>query len=186
MAQQYSVSIKGSQQGQFHGPPSKRGGHQSIPLFGFDFPVTAPRDASLAGNASGKRRWPIRIAVESGALGQQLFQAFSNHELLEEVIIRPRQPEPVAHTISLTNAAIPGYAMNGAQGPGRQLNSRPGPPSAGPRQPEPVAHTIHLTNATISRYASYGGSQPLVGNRGKQPVSFELDYSDIKMLPFRP
>ena len=183
MAKQYSVSIKGSQQGQFHGFPSKTVGHNSIPLVGFDFPVTAPIDAAT-GHGSGRRHSPIRIAVESGAMGQQLFHAFGNHEVLEEVVLQPRQPETVAHTIRLTNAAMPSYAMNGALGPGQPSNSRPGQPPSGPRQPETVAYTIHLTGATVVGYETYTGSKPIAGNRGKQPVSFQLDYSDIQVLPF--
>jgi hypothetical protein len=187
MGDSYSVSIKGSKQGQFRGQLTPRGGHRSIPLVGFELSTIAPTDAATGGNGSGKHRRPIRIAVEFGEFSQQLFQAFAHHEVLDEVIIRRQQQLQVANTVRLTNGTIASYAIYCAQGFGAPSSLGPTAPRTGSQKPqqEVVGHTIQLTGASILGYKTYHGPKPNGGNRGQQPVSFELDYNDIQVLPFR-
>ncbi len=86
MANHYFVSAKGAKQGDFKGENGKKPG--VIPILGFSYGVTSPRDAAT-GQASGRRQHkPITILKEWGEVSVQFFQALVTNEVLTPVDIR--------------------------------------------------------------------------------------------------
>ncbi|MGH8103043.1 MAG: type VI secretion system tube protein TssD [bacterium] len=102
-----SATMQGTKQGAFKGDdPSGK-----IPVAGFNYEVTSPRDAAT-GMATGKRQHkPITIIKEWGAASPLIFKALVNNEVLSKVAfefsrINPQGQNEVYYTITLTNAMV--------------------------------------------------------------------------------
>jgi type VI secretion system secreted protein Hcp len=99
MAGNFFISIKGNKQGQFKAETGKNS--TEIPIYGFSYGVTSPRDPAT-GQSTGKRQHkPITIYKEWGVCSVQMFQALVTNEVLE-----PDGKEATYMEIRLTNAAI--------------------------------------------------------------------------------
>jgi type VI secretion system secreted protein Hcp len=115
MAGTFFVSIKGQKQGEFKGESGKN--PSSIPILGFDYAFTSPRDPAT-GQATGRRQHkPITIIKEWGAASVQLFQAAVTNEVLNPVVITqmrvgPDGKESVYMEIRLTDAVISGIQID--------------------------------------------------------------------------
>ena len=115
MAGTFFISIKGTKQGQFKAEIGKDA--TDIPIFGFSYGVTSPRDPA-SGLATGKRQHkPVTIYKEWGVCSVQIFAALVTNETLTPVIIRevrtgPDGKEATYMEIRLTNAAISGLQVD--------------------------------------------------------------------------
>ena len=115
------ISFTGSKQGQFKAASKGKSGREDKGFFqveSFDLGGEVPVDASKS-NASGRRTHkPIIITKDNDGSSPLLFQAHSNNEILETVIIelagRPASGtgEIVTETITLTNATIARYTTD--------------------------------------------------------------------------
>jgi type VI secretion system secreted protein Hcp len=109
MAGTFFISIKGNKQGQFKAETGKNS--TDIPIFGFSYGVTSPRDPAT-GQATGKRQHkPITIFKEWGVCSVQMFAALVTNEVLTPVTIREMRVDPSGKELTymeirLTNAAI--------------------------------------------------------------------------------
>ena len=109
MAGTFFVSIKGKKQGQFTGDSGKN--QTEIPILGFSYGVTSPRDP-VSGLATGRRQHkPVAILKEWGPASVQIFEALVTNETLSPVIIREMRTDPSGKEatymeIRLTNASI--------------------------------------------------------------------------------
>lgn len=107
----YTLSVKGSRQGDFTGETGKN--QTRIPVFGFNFGVNISRSSST-GQATGKRQYkPITVLKEWGVISPQLFQALITNEHLISVVIDelrtdPQGKEEIYMQIRLTNAFVAG------------------------------------------------------------------------------
>ena len=108
---QARVSIKGAKQGQLKGEAMGKGLEGWIPIYGFQYEVTSPRDLAT-GAASGKRQHrPITIVKEWGAATPQIFNALVSNEVLPVVVFQFLRTNAngevfVFQTVTLTNATI--------------------------------------------------------------------------------
>jgi len=109
MAGTFFISIKGKKQGEFKAESGKN--PSNIPIFGFSYGVTSPRDPA-SGLATGRRQHkPITIYKEWGVASVQMFEALVTNEVLTPVTIReirtgPTGKEEPYMEIRLTNASI--------------------------------------------------------------------------------
>ncbi len=109
MPNTFFISIKGKKQGEFKRETGKN--PTEIPILGFSFGVTSPRDPT-SGQATGKRQYkPITIVKEWGAVSVQLFLALVTNEVLSPVVIREMRTDPAGKEeiymeIRLTNATL--------------------------------------------------------------------------------
>ncbi|HVN53727.1 MAG TPA: type VI secretion system tube protein TssD [Anaerolineaceae bacterium] len=109
MANQFLIRVKASKQGDLKSEVGKD--KTLIPILGFSYGVSSPRDAAN-GQATGKRQHkPLTIYKEWGVISPQLFQALVTNEVLTNVVIdevrtNPKGQEEVYIEIRLTNAFV--------------------------------------------------------------------------------
>ncbi len=111
----YTLSVKGSKQGDLKGETGKD--KTKISILGFSFDVKIPREAS-SGLANGKRQYkPLTVYKEWGEISVQLFQAMVTNEHLVSVVIDelrldPQGKEEVYMEIRLSNAFVAGIDVD--------------------------------------------------------------------------
>jgi type VI secretion system secreted protein Hcp len=109
MANSFFLSVKGQKQGDFKGETGKN--LTLIPILGFSYEVTVPRDPA-SGLPTGRRQHkPITVFKEWGVVSVQLFEALVTNETLTTVVIEEMRTdksgkESVYMQIRLTNAII--------------------------------------------------------------------------------
>jgi type VI secretion system secreted protein Hcp len=103
-----NLTIEGVKQGSFHEENKKE---KNIPIIGFEYNVTSPRDQST-GQATGKRQYSaLSIIKNFDNSSTQIFQALTSNEVLKTITIElyaksADGKQSQLQSIRLTNATI--------------------------------------------------------------------------------
>lgn len=109
MASKFTISVKAARQGDLKGETGKD--RLLIPVLGFSYGVTSPRDVAT-GQASGKRQHkPLTIYKEWGVISTELLQALVTNESLVSVVLdewraNPQGIDKIYMEIRLINAQV--------------------------------------------------------------------------------
>jgi type VI secretion system secreted protein Hcp len=103
------VTVDATKQGRFKGQGLAARWQGAVPVVGFSYEVTQPRELVRAGANGGRAHGPVVLTMPIGAATPQFFSAMADHENLKSVLIQfvrtdANGAEEVFYTIKLTNA----------------------------------------------------------------------------------
>jgi len=117
------VTVEATKQGKFKGQGLSAKWQGAVPVVGFSYEVTQPRELVRAGANGGRTHGPVVLTLPIGAATPQFFSAMAAQENLKSVLIQfvrtdANGAEEVYYTIKLTNATASRFRQYLATEPG--------------------------------------------------------------------
>ena len=103
------MTVDAVKQGRFKGQGLSAKWQGAVPVVGFSYEITQPRELVRAGANGGRTHGPVVLTMPIGAATPQFFSAMTDQENLKSVLIQfvrtdANGAEEVSYTIKLTNA----------------------------------------------------------------------------------